>query len=78
MYSLKKERKEFIYELWEKVDSYPKDWRLGQKVFNAVEELYGRVARDVQFKDGVDCFYMDNKIDDFINAVWERLKDETE
>ena len=65
----------FICELWEKVDSYPKDWRLGQKVFNAVEELYGQVARDVQFKDGVDCFYRDNKIDDFINAVWERLKD---
>ena len=66
----------FICELWKKVDSYPKDWRLGQKVFNAVEELYGEVARDVQFRDGIDCFYNDNAIDDFINAVWERLRDD--
>ena len=66
---------DFICELWKEVESYPKNWRKGQKVFNAVEELYGGVAREVQFQDGIDCFYNDKVIDDFINAVWERLKD---
>ena len=66
---------DFVCKVWERVYSYPKDWRKGQKVFNAIEELYGAVARHVQYFDGVDCFYDDSKIDDFIAAVWEKLKD---
>ena len=66
---------DFIQELQSVIDSYPSDWRKGQKVFNAVEELYGRIARIVQFEDGVDCFYNDQYIDDFINAAWKRIKE---
>lgn len=50
------------------------EWsREGQFVFNRVEQLYGKVAREVQFEDKVDCFYDDSKIDQFINCVIKRL-----
>ena len=68
--------KEFTSKIWAIVDEYPDDWRPGQKVFNACAELFGSVAREVQFIDGVDCFYNNQRIDDFINAVWERVKDD--
>lgn len=50
----------------------PKDWRKGQFVFNFIDANYG-VARAVQFEDHVDCFYMDNKIDEFIEKCAKRL-----
>lgn len=43
----------------------PEGWRNGQFVFNYIDRNYG-VARTVQFKDGVDCFYDDDSIDSFI------------
>lgn len=49
----------------------PSDWRKGQAVFNAVDTLYG-VARMVQFVDGVDCFYDDSRIPDFLYRAWVR------
>ena len=48
------------------------DWREGQFVFNTIDSLYG-VARTVQFNDKIDCFYDDSKIDQFINACYNRL-----
>lgn len=51
----------------------PKNWRKGQFVFNRVEELFGEVARTVQFIDHIDCFYDDTKIDRFLDAVLIRL-----
>jgi hypothetical protein len=53
----------------------PKDWRKGQFVFNNIEENYGDVAREVQFQDKIDCFYNDDKIEEFIEACYKRLKD---
>ena len=50
----------------------PSHWREGQFVFNTIDSLYG-VARAVQFKDGIDCFYDNSKIDQFINACYNRL-----
>lgn len=47
----------------------PKDWRDGQFVFNYINEKYG-VARYVQFIDGIDCFYRDDKIDQFIDKCY--------
>ena len=63
-----KEIKEEIYSV-----PIPKNWRQGQVVFNRVEDLYGGVARLVQFKDHVDCFYNDDAIDNFIDKVCIRL-----
>ena len=47
------------------LNSKPNDWRDGQFVFNFINAMYG-VARYVQFKRNVDCFYDDSKIDEFI------------
>lgn len=50
----------------------PKEWRDGQFVFNYIDEVYG-VARYVQFSEGVDCFYNDAKIDEFIDRCYIAL-----
>ena len=63
-----KELKELIYSV-----PIPTHWRHGQFVFNRVEALFGRVAREVQFVDHIDCFYDDTKIDRFLDAVLIRL-----
>jgi hypothetical protein len=52
----------------------PAEWRKGQAVFNAVDTLYG-VARTVQFVDGVDCFYDDSVIPDFLYRAWVRYNE---
>ena len=62
---------EFICTIWEEVKRCPKCWRKGQSVFNVIDEKFS-VAREVQFIDGVDCFYNDNVIDKFIELSWER------
>ncbi len=46
----------------------PKDWRLGQFVFNMIDQLYG-IARHIQFVEKVDCFYDDSKIDIFLEKA---------
>lgn len=51
----------------------PKGWRKGQFVFNFIDANYG-VARAVQFEDRVDCFFRDDKIDDFIEKCALRIK----
>lgn len=52
------------------IANYPSTWREGQKVFNAIDSLFN-VARKTQFEKGVDCFYDDNDIDDFISTSYE-------
>jgi len=51
----------------------PMHIRKGQAVFNYIEEHYGGVARIVQFIDEIDCFYNDDYIIPFINAVYDRI-----
>lgn len=64
-----KELKDFIYSV-----PIPSNWRQGQFVFNRVETVFGpQISRTVQFEDGVDCFYVDEYIDEFINKVFDRL-----
>lgn len=67
----------FIEELWKEVDKCPKDWRKGQAVFNVIDEKWD-VARDVQFIDGIDCFYDDKQIDMFIDKAWVRIYNKQE
>ena len=50
----------------------PSHWREGQFVFITIDSLYG-VARIVQFNDGIDCFYDDSKINQFIIACYNKL-----
>lgn len=49
---------------------FPKNWRKGQSVFNYIDNVYG-IARTIQFKYGIDCFYNNNNIDDFLNKAVE-------
>lgn len=53
--------------------SKPSCYRKGQAVFNYIDFEYG-VARDVQLKDGVDCFHNDENIDKFIECAAKRIK----
>lgn len=64
---------EFISEVMCLIQECPKYWRTGQSIFNVVDSKYG-VARDVQFIDGIDCFYNDEEIEPFLNAAYKRLK----
>ena len=63
---------EFVINVMNMVEDCPKCWRKEQSVFNIVNEKYG-VARDVQFIDGIDCFYNDNEIDRFLTAAYIRI-----
>jgi hypothetical protein len=56
------------------MENKPKWSRKGQFVFNYINERYGSVARIAQFKYGIDCFYRDDKIDEFIDCCINILK----
>ena len=54
-------------------------FRKGQSVFNYVDmhpELFKNAARISQFNYGIDCFYDDGMIDQFVNQVLEILNNE--
>ena len=51
---------------------FPKNWRKGQSVFNYIDAIYG-VARNIQFEYGIDCFYNDDNIDDFLDKAVELI-----
>lgn len=50
----------------------PQQWREGQFVFNYIDQKY-RVARQIQFQDGVDCFYRNDQINPFLKCAVERI-----
>lgn len=65
---------EFRNEVLEKANDREHYIRLGQFVFNYIDVKYG-VARAVQFIDGVDCFYCDDLIGEFIICCYKRIYD---
>ena len=62
----------FKNNILEQVKQCPKEWRKGQSVFNIIDDTYG-VARTIQFRNNIDCFFDDSKIDDFIQAAYNIL-----
>lgn len=64
---------EFRDEVLTAMENKPNNWRDGQFVFNYIDEKYG-VARCVQFIEGVDCYYIDSEIEDFITRSYEYIK----
>jgi type IV secretory pathway VirB4 component len=52
-------------EIMSNLNNKPHNWRIGQFVFNYIDEVY-HVARTVQFIDKVDCYYDDKNINNFI------------
>lgn len=67
-----------IEELMQEVviasQSRPDHIRFGQFVFNYIDEHYG-VARKVQFIDGVDCFYRDDEVLEFLDKSLIRINE---
>ncbi|MBP5722873.1 MAG: hypothetical protein J6X18_04790 [Bacteroidales bacterium] len=62
----------FDYLVWREALYRPSFIRRGQQVFNSVENHYGsEVARSVQFVDGVDCFYDDSQIEEFLEHAYQ-------
>jgi hypothetical protein len=64
---------EFYNEIENVIKNKPEYYRKGQAIFNYIDQKYN-VARIVQFKYGVDCFYDDEKIDDFINQSYKIIQ----
>ena len=62
----------FEYLIWRETLYRPTYIRRGQAVFNAVDAIFG-VAREVQFIDGIDCFYDDLQIEAFLDAAYRRF-----
>lgn len=60
-------------EVYKAMKDKPKEWRNGQFVFNYIDAVYG-VAREVQYKDGIDCFYDDDKIYPFLVRSWQVIE----
>lgn len=69
-----KSYEEFRNECLAVAENRPSHIRKGQAIFNYVDEMYG-VAREAQFVHGIDCYYLDNKIDEFIICTYNILKD---
>lgn len=63
---------EFNVRVMRDIKSLPYNWRYGQKIFNYIDANFNHIARDVQTIDGVDCFYDDDAVDDFIIKSWHR------
>ena len=63
---------EFVEDVLDRIKECPTNWRKGQSVFNVIDDTYG-VARRVQFEDHVDCFYNDDKIDEFMQKAYNKL-----
>lgn len=69
-----KSYKEFREEVQNVIDNRPSYIRMGQAVFNYIDESYG-VARTLQFELGIDCFYRDDLIEEFVQKSYEILRD---
>ena len=70
-------RDDFVKSVKDVARQIVHDWpciRFGQAVFNHVNEMYGDVARKVQFNHGIDCFYDDNKVEPFLDKCYELIK----
>ena len=61
-------------EVMTEAQNRPSYIRLGQFMFNYIESVYD-VARQVQFDDKVDCFYLDKNIDEFLECSLKRINE---
>lgn len=76
MYNLKRKKmtfKEFEKETLDATDAMPARWRLGQKVFNYIDLAYPGLARYLQTRCGVDCFYNDKIIPEFLQKAYDTI-----
>ena len=62
----------FRSEVMAAMKNKPEKCRDGKFVFNYIEEKYG-VAHYVQFTEGVNCYFDDKQIDEFISLCYKNL-----
>lgn len=67
-------KEQFFAKIGEEIKKMPSNWRKGQKIFNAIDMLFG-VAREVQFQYRIDCFHNDENIEAFKEKSWEIYKE---
>jgi len=65
-------KQDFLDEIENVIRNKPDNFREGQAVFNYIDEKY-HIAREIQFRKGVDCFYNDKNIKSFINEAYNLL-----
>lgn len=66
-------KSDFIKTICNLADKRPEGIRYGQSVYNNVDQYFG-VARIVASEDkGVDCFYDDSNIDEFLDRCWAEI-----
>lgn len=63
----------FKKEIYDALKYKPDFWRNGRFVFNYIEENYGGVGGYVELIEGVNCYYDDEKIDEFISLCYKNL-----
>lgn len=68
-------KQQLTTELDKFLEEKPKEWRKGQAIFNYIDMKYN-VAREAQFRYGIDCFYDDKKIDTFIDKCVELINEQ--
>jgi hypothetical protein len=64
--------RKFRKSVYEAVKERPEYIRLGQAVFNYIDAEYG-VARILQFRYGLDCYYYDDITPYFIEKAYELI-----
>ena len=69
-------KEEFITEVKNAAGKLRKvhpEWRKGQAIFNIVDNnpKYLGVAQIVQFQYHIDCFFVDERIEDFLDKCYE-------
>lgn len=64
-------KEQFVQDIKSAAEQRPSHIRYGQAVFNYIDDKY-KIARIVQYVDKIDCFYNDNKVDEFIEACWKQ------
>ena len=57
----------------EALKNKPFNYRNGQQVFNYIQSTY-QIGYLIKEKYGVDCFYVDSKIDEFLEKTVEELE----
>ena len=64
--------KNFVYR---ELKNKPQEYRDGQFVFNFLDTIIPNISREIQFNKKIDCFYLDSKIQEFLDAAVEILKE---
>jgi hypothetical protein len=69
-----KSYQEYKNECLEVAENRSQYLRKGQAIFNYVDEKYG-VAREAQFTHKIDCYHLDENIEEFIKCTYSILQD---